>query len=144
MENKTAIINLIDILIRSSVDIQQQKELVNLKEKFNQPEEPQGYQGLNKWYLGTGGVVFAFDNYYNSERVLCYGLNHMNQWCEKEIYHTSNIKRLATPSEIQQAILKGCEQNGIVKGAKVRCLEDGQVFENTIIYYMLTFFCILF
>jgi len=95
-----------------------------LDEIINQPEEPQGYQGY--YFCYCYNVADAYVGYFNDIRTKKaeYYFTPSNGDC---IFYGEfdNIGRKLTPLEIQSAILKGCEQKGIVKGAKVRCLRDG-------------------
>lgn len=84
-----------------------------------EPPQPEGYQGLNKWYVTNYGSTLYVQDFsqYN-----CYGTNVDGKW-KTTIYLTKySLVRLATPEEIKQAILKGCEQHGIVEGARVKGL----------------------
>lgn len=104
------------------VDYKKTIKLHEIKEALNQPE---GYQGLNKWYrTAAGHIIFAVSiNNFN-----CYGIrvksafNRETHWCNDFALRLDNIDRLAIESEIIEAIKKGCEQHGIVEGARVKGL----------------------
>lgn len=91
--------------------------------KSKQPTQPEGYQGLNKWYVtGLGSVYYITAD---GDCLGGYGLSHTAYWeISNRLTLKGNIKRLATESEIKEAILKGCEQNGIVEGATIKA-SDG-------------------
>lgn len=117
--NNKTVLELIDILIRSSLDIQRVKELVNLKKELIESPQPEGYQGLNKWYLTDNGSRIRIVYETNDGILIGYGLNGLNCWDEDYHAYKSSITRELTEQEATQTILKGCEQNGIVEGAVV-------------------------
>lgn len=86
---------------------------------LNQPKQNAGYHGLNKWYLTKKqGVVFI--NHKTTGWHTGYG--YVGKWTGFFACRISSIVRLATDSEIKEAILKGCEQKGIVEGVRVKGL----------------------
>ena len=117
---------------------QLEKKIENISRSFNeqisilqkqikelsQPEEPQGYKGLNKAYLLKDNSICWADCEAH-DNILGYGIITSVGWLHNFEFKKSFIRRLATPSEIKSAILKGCEQNGIVKGAKVKSMVSG-------------------
>jgi len=112
--------------------------LKGMQSKLNQPAEPEpkgGYEGVGKWYVTKQGSIFHATSSIEGGRnstVNGYGYNKpLNTWtitCEISCYAV-DVDRLATSQEIQAAILKGCEQKGIVKGARVRCLHNNDIVE---------------
>ena len=103
--------------------------LTDLIPKLNQPTEAQpteGYQGAGKWYVTKQGSIFyatkSIEGGRNSTVQGCGYNKPLNTWTiNSEINcYMIDIERLATPEEIKAAILKGCEQHGIVKGARVK------------------------
>lgn len=123
---------LIDVICCSSVvtsNIHNSQKLTDLKNLINQPidpTQPEGYQGLNKWYVYQDEqektIFYALSK---SGQICGYGLNgYYGEW-KNDIGVLADRKiRPTTESEIKEAILKGCEQNGIVEGATIK-LSDG-------------------
>lgn len=128
MENeriKEVLIEFLDLMRNDSTNSYTRGIINDLKNKLNQPEEPQGYKGLNKWYKTTTDNTYYAHKERSEYCIDCYGFVYRSgEWRNVEFVKKECIVGLATPSEIQQAILKGCEQNGIVKGAKVKGIDQ--------------------
>ena len=139
MENeriKTALNKLLDEVEKNSLIYH--GSIKSIRKELNQGKEPQGYQGLNKWYKSKHEYVFYAVNDVFSDKcaVSGYGYNKRYSVWEDIVCLKNHTTCLATPSEIQSTILKGCEQKGIVKGAVCRW-ENGQNLHVTFedIYY---------
>jgi hypothetical protein len=122
------------------------EELYRLENKITtpiEPTQPEGYQGLNKWY-NANRIIF-YCNKVDDKKMFGYGidLDSKNLWFKNNWISDTDTEcaflKLATESEIKEAILKGCEQNGIVEGAMVKSLMRNKIFEitdiNSIEYY---------
>jgi len=141
MENeriKTGLNKLIETLINQADSVSDMEELDEIRKQLNQPEEPQGYQGLNKWYWCADVVFYPIKQ--NKDNLYGYGYSYFdNEWNGEKTYMHSLLSsrklRLATPSEIKQAILKGCEQKGIVNGAKVKVVDCVFEIQSDSVYY---------
>ncbi len=112
-----------------SVRAESHKSICELREMINQsiePTQPEGYHGLNKWYKTNGGGFFYAQNQgEETGTVNGYGLMDNINWDKNWCKAITGIVRLATESEMKKAILKGCEQKGIVEGARVRWMSGG-------------------
>lgn len=108
--------------------------------KSKQPTQPEYYQGFNKWYLiKSGAMIRATEETASHEQVKGYGIDKFGKWDKDFTILIHAVVRELTEREATQTILKGCEQNGIVEGARVKILNRNRVFEitdiNSIQYY---------
>ncbi len=136
--------DVIDYLVLTSGEVDKIGALKDIRRNLiDEPAQPEGYQGLNKWYKTSGGhIIYAVSiNEFN-----CYGLrvkneiNKKDHWCNDFALQLNIIECLATESEIKEAILKGCEQHGIVEGATVKIDDSFLKFEienfNDVYYHV--------
>lgn len=113
--------DVIDYLISTSDEATKRQRLKDIRrDLIDEPAQPEGYQGLNKWYWCNDENII-FDDEANENEIAGYGIIN-GLWVKYFSVSIKQIKRKLTESEIKEAILKGCEQNGIVDGARVRCL----------------------
>jgi hypothetical protein len=109
------------------------------KPKPTEAETKSGYEGVGKWYVTIANhIIYAVSYGIRVESTF----NKETYWCNDFALQYGNIKRLATLEEIKAAILKGCEQKGIVKGANVKSLpiEGGEPSTDIISNLDLTYF----
>ena len=126
------LVRFIDLEIKHSKNEFYVQELSEIKNEFlKEPTQPEGYQGLNEWYLlkcnGTRVDYYGFvnlkDGYFRCSYFYIKGGNFFTEGGAFDL-----AVRELTESEIKEAILKGCEQKGIVEGARVKCLDNNCLY----------------
>lgn len=131
---KTALTDLLNTLgFEESISKNVRNEIQLIRKNLWQPIEPtqpEGYQGLNKWYWCNDVVFYVLKQ--NGKDLFGYGyVKHENKWNYEDTHMHHLLKddniRPATESEIKEAILKGCEQHGIAEGARVKCLYNEEI-----------------
>ena len=99
--------DVIDYLVLTSGEVDKIGALKDIRRNLiDEPAQPEGYQGLNKWYKTSGGhIIYAVSiNEFN-----CYGLrvkdeiNKKDHWCNDFALQLNIIECLATESEIKEA-----------------------------------------
>jgi hypothetical protein len=118
------------------------EELYRLENKITQsiePTQPEGYQGLNKWYLlKSGAMIYAVDETFSLKEIKGYGIDRLGKWDKDFTILGFTVVCELNASEIKEAILKGCEQNGILVGSFVKSISSGikyKIESDECIYY---------
>ena len=123
--------DVIDYLVLTSGEVDKIGALKDIRRNLiDEPTHPLGYQALNKWYWCNDVVFYVLKQ--NGKDLFGYGyVKHVNKWNYEDTHMHHLLKddniRPATESEIKEAILKGCEQHGIVDGARVKCLYTEEI-----------------
>lgn len=136
--------DVIDYLVLTSGEVDKIGALKDIRRNLiDEPTHPLGYQALNKWYWCNDVVFYVLKQ--NGKDLFGYGyVKHVNKWNYEDTHMHHLLKddniRPATESEIKEAILKGCEQNGIVEGATVKIDDSFLKFEienfNDVYYHV--------
>lgn len=136
--------DVIDYLVLTSGEVDKIGALKDIRRNLiDEPTHPLGYQALNKWYWCNDVVFYVLKQ--NGKDLFGYGyVKHVNKWNYEDAHMHHLLKddniRPATESEIKEAILKGCEQNGIVEGATVKIDDSFLKFEienfNDVYYHV--------
>lgn len=117
---KDAVLLLINTIYANSQEETQKQVLKSIKDILN-TSQPEGYQGLNKWCFAychdvNGVYIGYFKDRKTKQAEYFFTPSHTY------VFHKGTFDYLGrdlTDTEIKEAILKGCEQNGIVEGARV-------------------------
>lgn len=133
--------DVIDYLVLTSGEVDKIGALKDIRRSLiAEPAQPEGYQGLNKWYWCNDVVFYVLKQ--NGKDLFGYGyVKHENKWNYEDthMHHLLNDDNIrpADESEIKEAILKGCERHGIVEGARVRSLNNHSKhkIESNVSYY---------
>ena len=130
--------DVIDYLVLTSGEATKREVLKDIRRNLiAEPAQPEGYQGLNKWYWCNDVVFYVLKQ--NGKDLFGYGyVKHENKWNYEDthMHHLLNDDNIrpATESEIKEAILKGCEQHGIVALEFTKWKDENTYIKDGVIF----------
>lgn len=99
-------------------------ELAELKKEVR---KPQSFE-IGKWYVSAEGKPTCIcvkekrgSGFYG------YGVTYRNEWTDDGMLQDTTIKymKVATPKEVEEALIKEAERRGFKEGVRFNCIDEG-------------------